>query len=98
MSELVIADGEYRVVTGKGDYFVTVKSNAVEITGAIGLDGEPTEWNQNDYANVFGTSPLAKPYAWLPLELPDFAGAVQVDHLTDEEVDQVLGIFEKGEK
>ena len=61
-----IPDGKYRVVTGEGDYFVTVKNHAVSIDTAIGLDGESTDWNQNDYARVYGK--ISSPEAWLPLE------------------------------
>jgi hypothetical protein len=62
-----IRDGSYRVVTGKGDYFVTVKHSAVVIDGAIGeKSGAPVEWNQNDYARIF--SKISSPEAWLPLE------------------------------
>lgn len=66
-----IADGHYRVVTGEGDYFVTVFRSAVTIQTAIGLDGESTDWNQEDYARIFGA--IGKPYAWL--EVDSFEGA-----------------------
>ncbi len=66
-----IPDGKYRVVTGKGDYFVTVKSASVSIDGAIGPEsGAPVKWNQNDYARVY--SKISSPEAWLPLEGEDF--------------------------
>ncbi len=91
-----IPDGQYRVVTDEGDYFVTVKGSSVAIDSAIGLDGESTDWNQEDYARIYGM--IRFRVAWIPLEVGGvFAGAVQVDHLTNEQVDQVLGIFEKGE-
>lgn len=65
MSSFIIADGQYRVVTGQGDYFVTVSKGAITIDAAIGVDdGDYVEWTQEDYGRVF-SAPFQ--HAWIPL-------------------------------